>query len=119
MTDYKLKMVEQLVIRPSMKNFNPGTKTFRELWPCDHSRPYTFGHLNRQFITLLSSLGVTDEVFLRIQNEHFKRLENILCDQKAAFEMLLLDNQPELASCCAVSNLLIQSALSSQNSRQS
>ena len=101
MTDYKLKMVEQLVIRPSMKKFNPGTKPFRELWLCDHSRPYTFGHLNRQFITLLSSLGVTDEVFLRIQNEHFKRLENILYDQKAAFEMLLLDNQPELASHCA------------------
>ena len=101
MIDHNLKEDEQLVIRPSMKKFNPGTKPFRQLWLCDHSRPYTFGYLNRQFITLLSSLGVKDEVFLRIQSEHFTRLENVLRDPKAAFEMLLLDNQPELASHCA------------------
>ena len=100
MIDPKLKETEQLVIRSSMKKFNPGTKPFRELWLCDHSRPYTFGHLNRQFITLLSSLGVEDEVFLRIQTEHFERLQNIQLNPEAAFEMLLLDNQPELASLC-------------------
>ena len=98
--DPKLKEKEQLVIRPSMKKFNPGTKPFQDLWLCDHSRPYTFGHLNRQFITLLSSLGVEDEVFLHIQTEHFERLQNIQLNPEAAFEMLLLDNQPELASLC-------------------
>ena len=100
MIDPKLKETEQLVIRPSMKKFNPGTKPFRKLWLCDHSHPYTFGHLNRQFITLLSSLGVEDEVFLRIQTEHFERLQNIQLNPEAAFEMLLLDNQSELASQC-------------------
>lgn len=100
MIDPKLKETEQLVIRPSMKKFGPGRKPFRELWLCDHSRPYTFGHLNRQFITLLSSLGVKDEMFLHIQTEHFERLQNIQLNPEAAFEMLLLDNQPELASLC-------------------
>ena len=100
MVDPKRKETEQLVIRPSMKKFNPGRKPFRELWLCDHSRPYTFGHLNRQFITLLSCLGVKDEVFLCIQKEHFQRLQNIHHSPEAAFEMLMLDNQQELAMLC-------------------
>lgn len=100
MIDPKRKETEQLVIRPSMKKFKPGRKPFRELWLCDHSRPYTFGHLNRQFITLLSCLGVRDEVFLCIQKEHFERLQNIHHCPEAAFEMLMLDNQQELASLC-------------------
>lgn len=100
MIDPKLKVNEKLVIRPSMKKFSPGKRPFQDLWLCDHSRPYTFGHLNRQFITLLSSLGVEDEVFLRIQMEHFERLQNVQVSPEAAFEMLLLDNQPELASFC-------------------
>ena len=100
MIDPHLKESEQLVIRPSMKKFSPGKRPFQELWLCDHSHPYTFGHLNRQFITLLSSLGVEDEVFLHIQTEHFERLQNIQHSPEAAFEMLLLDNQPELASLC-------------------
>ena len=94
----QLKNGAQLLIRPSMKKFKSGSKPFRELWLCDHSRPYTFGYLNQQFITLLSSLGVNDEVFLRIQNEHFERLVKVLHDHEAAIEMLLLNNQPEVAS---------------------
>ena len=95
-----LKDTAQLVIRPSMKKFQPGTKPFSELWLCDHSRPYTLGHLNRQFITLLSSLGVHDEVFLCIQNDHFRMLENVFKDPESAFTMFLLNNQPKLASLC-------------------
>ena len=104
--DHNLKGGVQLVVRPSMKKFNPGTRPFRELWLCNHSRPYTFGHLNRQFITLLSSLGVEDDVFLRIQTEHIQRLKNVLHDPEAAFEMLLLDNQPELAYLCTTTGCL-------------
>ena len=94
----QLKSGAQLLIRPSMKKFKSGSKPFKELWLCDHSRPYIFGYLNQQFITLLSSLGVNDEVFLRIQNEHFERLVKVLDDHEAAIEMLLLNNQPEVAS---------------------
>ena len=95
-----------LVVRPSMKKFEPGTKPFDELWLCDYSRPYTFGHLNRQFITLLSSLGVKDEVFFCIQNVHFERLRNVLHKPEAAFDLLLLDNKPELASRCTTDESL-------------
>ena len=115
MVDPNLKEGQQLVIRPSMKKFSPGTKPFKELWLCDHSRPYTFGHLNRQFITLLSSLGVNNEVFLHIQAEHFERLEQMLCNREAAFEMSLLDNQPELASLCITAESL--NTLSNQLSK--
>ncbi len=94
-----LKEVD-LAIRPSMKKFNQGTKPFEEIWLCSFSRPYTFGYLNRQFITLLHSLGVRDKAFLRIQNEHFQRLENLNCNIEAALEVLLLDNQIELAMTC-------------------
>ena len=96
------RTVEQgcLLVRPSMKKFNPGTKPLRKLWLCDYSKPYTFGHLNRQFITLLSSLGVRDEVFLRIQENHFKLLRNMMRDPHAAFQLLQFDNQSELAFRC-------------------
>lgn len=95
-----------LVIRPSMKKFEAGSKPLRKLWLCDHSRPYTFGHLNRQFITLLSSLGVKDEVFLRLQEEHFELLRNMMHDPTAAFQLLQFDNQPELALRCHDHNSL-------------
>ena len=97
--DKSLKGTE-FVIRPSMKKFNAGTKPFNEIWLCDYSRPYIFGNLNRQFITLLSSLGVKDEVFLRIQDEHFQLVENVTSNVEAAFQMLLFDNQTDLAMAC-------------------
>ena len=99
MVDPKLKG-ESLVIRPSMKKFSSGSKPFTELWLCDHSRPYTFGHINRQFIMLLSSLGVKDEVFLRIQKRHFHLLQTVKHDPTSAFQLLQFDNQPERAFRC-------------------
>ena len=99
MVDPKLEG-ECLVIRPSMKKFASGSKPFKELWLCDYSRPYTFGHLNRQFIMLLSSLGVEDEVFLRVQEEHFHLLTTMKHDSTSAFQLLQFDNQPEQAFRC-------------------
>ncbi len=96
MVDPRLKG-QCLLLRPSMKKFDPGSKPFRELWLCDQSKPYTFGHLNRQFIMLLSSLGVKDEVFLRIQEEHFRLLKTMKTDPTSAFTLLQFDNQPDLA----------------------
>ena len=97
-----------LAIRPSMKKFKNGTKPFNELWLCDYSRPYSFGHLNRQFITLLSSLGVPDKAFLAIQSEYFELLQNVTRSTEAAFQMLLLDNQAELAIHCADAGFLVK-----------
>ena len=88
----------QMMVRKSMKKFEPGKKPFPELWLCDHSRPYSFGHLNKQFIMLLSGLGVKDEVFLSKQMKHFSRLEIMTMDPTAAFETLQWNNQPVLAT---------------------
>ena len=88
----------QIMIRKSMKKFNPGKRPFQELWLCDHSRPYSYGHLNKQFIMLLSGLGVEDDAFLSMQIEHFKRLELMCVDPMIAFEMLQWNNQPTFAA---------------------
>jgi len=87
----------KLLVRKSMKKFNPGTNPFLELWLCDHSRPYSFGHLNRQFIMLLSGLGIKDVVFIKMQKKHFERLETMLEQPDVAIKMLLWNNQPDVA----------------------
>ena len=97
MVDPRLKDNE-MMIRKSMKKFNPGKQPFQELWLCDHSRPYSYGHLNKQFIMLLSGLGVKDDVFLSKQMEHFKRLELMDIDPTIAVEMLQWNNQPKFAA---------------------
>ena len=97
MVDPHLKDNE-MMIRKSMKKFNPGKRPFQELWLCDHSRPYSYGHLNKQFIMLLSGLGVSDDVFLSKQMEHFKRLELMNIDPTVAVEMLQWNNQPKFAA---------------------
>ena len=53
-----------IMIRPSMKKFE--TEFDSRIGVAGLSLPYTFGHLNRQFIILLSGLGVSDWLFIRI-----------------------------------------------------
>lgn len=92
----------KLVIRKSMKKFKQGVKPLREVWLCGFSRPYSYGHLNRQFIMLLSGLGIKDEAFLQLQHEHLRRLETMTADPEVAVEMLLWNNQPEVATKVAI-----------------
>ena len=87
----------KLFIRKSMKKFNPGSKPFQELWLCDQSRPYSYGHLNRQFIMLFSGLGIKDDVFLQLQKEHFAQLEGMMEEPEIAIQMLLWNNHVDLA----------------------
>ena len=88
----------EIIVRKSMRKFDPGIDPFPEVWLCNHSRPYSYGHLNKQFIMLLSGLGVGDEVFLAKQTEHFSRIELMTVDPTTAFEMLQWNNQPDLAA---------------------
>ena len=60
---------------------------------CNYSRPFSFGHLNRQFIMLLSGLGIPDDVFLQLQRDHFHRVRTMLHDEKAALAILEWRNQ--------------------------
>ncbi|TYJ32759.1 hypothetical protein E1A91_A05G057800v1 [Gossypium mustelinum] len=47
------------------------------------------GFLNRQIITLLSTLGVPDEVFWGMQNSMVSKLDKVLVDTDAAFEVVI------------------------------
>ena len=92
---------DSIVVRDSMKKFMPGTRPFPEVWVCEHSRPYSYGHLNKQFIMLLSALGVKDNVFLEKQEDFLKALENMLVDPKFAIAILRWRNRPDLAAFVA------------------
>ncbi|KAI1323930.1 RNA dependent RNA polymerase-domain-containing protein [Xylariaceae sp. FL0255] len=58
----------EIAIRPSQKKFESISKTLEII---NHSR-FSGATLNRQTITNLSSLGVKDEVFLRMQEKQLK-----------------------------------------------
>ena len=84
-------------IRHSMRKFEMGCKPFKDIWLCDHSRPYSYGHLNRQFITLLSALGVKDEVFRQLQRDHFECLQLMTQDAEVAVQISHWKARPDLA----------------------
>ena len=115
----------QLLVRKSMKKFDSGSKPFLQIGLCDHSRPYSYGHLNKQFIILLSGLGITDEVFLKKQKEHFECLERMLEDPEIAIMVCCWKNRPELAARIArhsfgtafANDRIIKNELSSLRSR--
>lgn len=75
-----------IVIRPSMIKFE--TTLFPEISLCDYSRPFSFGHLNKQYITLLSGLGVSDDSFLSIQREYFEQIRNMTSNFDSAWNIL-------------------------------
>lgn len=92
---------DSMQVRGSMKKFTAGTVPFPEVWVCEHSRPYSYGHLNKQFIMLLSGLGIKDEVFLAKQADFFRALENMLADPMFAITILNWRNRPDLAAFVA------------------
>lgn len=89
---------EKLIIRKSMKKFDNGLKPFSKLGLCDFSKPYSYGHLNKQFIMLLSGLGVSNNVFLEKQKQHFEYLENMVTDPEVAIMICCWKNSPGLAA---------------------
>ena len=91
----------KLMVRKSMKKFKSGLRPFTSLWLCAHSRPYRYGKLNRQFIMLLSGLGVEDDVFLEKQRILFTMIKSMTVDPEIATQMLFWDDQPEAARSVA------------------
>lgn len=86
-----------IVVRPSMNKFDCIEHPFIGI--CDYSKPYTFGHLNKQFIMLLSGLGVNDSVFEEMQNKHLSILTNMLVNPESAIHILQWQNMFVLAQC--------------------
>lgn len=88
----------RLSLRPSMKKFDSDHKVIEVLaWT-----RFLPGFLNRQIIVLLSSLGVSDAVFWRMQESMVGNLENILTDSDVAFEIITRSCSPENASTAAL-----------------
>ncbi|KAI5080567.1 hypothetical protein GOP47_0004466 [Adiantum capillus-veneris] len=74
----------KLSLRPSMKKFHSNHSTLDVLeWsrflPC---------YLNRQVISLLSTLGVEDQVFEVLQRERISSLDGVMTDREDALQML-------------------------------
>ena len=86
-----------LILRKSMKKFESGTRSFDSIWLCGYSKPYSYGKLNKQFIMLLSGLGINDEIFLNRQQQFFEMIETMTTSSEVATKLLLWNNQPELA----------------------
>ncbi|KAM5569729.1 RNA-dependent RNA polymerase 6 [Rosa sericea] len=74
----------RLSLRPSMNKFESDHTT---LEICSWTR-FQPGFLNRQIITLLSALGVPDEIFWTMQESMVSKLKQMLVDTDVAFDVL-------------------------------
>ncbi|KAJ0965027.1 hypothetical protein J5N97_026165 [Dioscorea zingiberensis] len=74
----------RLSLRPSMNKFESSHNVL-EVASWTRFQP---GFLNRQIVTLLSSLGVPDNVFARMQDSMIFKLNQMLIDVDVAFEVL-------------------------------
>lgn len=81
---------KEVHIRPSQQKF-VATYNGLEIIRCAHFSPAT---LNRQTITILSSLGVEDEVFLDMLTEQLDQYKSALANDDHAIELLcrFIDN---------------------------
>jgi len=77
--------------RQSMRKFKvgpDGDNTFSVVDDGGFSKPFVYGRLNNDSVTLLSSLGITNETFLRKQNEYLEKLGKAHTKYETAFEVL-------------------------------
>ncbi|KAG8051760.1 hypothetical protein GUJ93_ZPchr0001g32555 [Zizania palustris] len=74
----------RLSLRPSMRKFESNHSVL-EVVAWTRFQP---GFLNRQIITLLSSLNVPDAMFSQMQETMLSNLNNILSDRDVAFEVV-------------------------------
>ncbi|KAF3788205.1 RNA-dependent RNA polymerase 6 [Nymphaea thermarum] len=79
----------KLSLRPSMNKFE-SRHNILEIVAWTRFQP---GFLNREIITLLSSLGVSDDAFMRLQELMVFKLDEMLKNADTAFEVLT-------TSCC-------------------
>ncbi|TFY79169.1 hypothetical protein EWM64_g4844 [Hericium alpestre] len=72
--------------RKSMKKFNATADNIFSV--VNYSTPYSFARLNNEIVVLLSSLGISNDVFLRKQAEYFSWVEEASTDVIKGFEFL-------------------------------
>ncbi len=88
--------VSQLSLRPSMIKFE--TDNSNDLEVISYSKPM-HAYLNRQIITILSSLGIADEVFLDRLDDIIQILSNCLTSTTAAKEFARHSTDEHLVYC--------------------
>ncbi|KAK9279924.1 hypothetical protein L1049_013608 [Liquidambar formosana] len=74
----------RLSLRPSMNKFQ-SKHTILEICSWTRFQP---GFLNRQIVTLLSTLNVADEIFWKMQESMISKLNQMLVDTDVAFDVL-------------------------------
>ncbi|CAF3472132.1 unnamed protein product [Rotaria socialis] len=102
---------ETIQIRPSMKKFTSTISTC--LYVCDdgYSKP-KLGFLIKQFIMLLSGLNIPDEIFFKIQKEHFDEIVTMCDDMNVAMKYSLYFDRIDLVYHLLSNDIqLIQSEL--------
>ena len=82
-------------VRPSMKKFTSTISTC--LYVCDdgYSGP-KLGFINKQFLMLLSGLNISDEIFFKKQEEHFKEIVTMCDDMNVAMKYSLYFDRIDL-----------------------
>ena len=95
------KLPSGIQVRPSMEKFNWIQNEPYVLGIVDngkaYSKPFCFGSLNKQFIRLLSALGIEDEVFLRKQEKYFKELDELMTSRYLQIKYLFASGHVEMA----------------------
>jgi len=89
--------------RHSMKKFSTTENTTFSV--VDFSKPYAFGRLNNDIIVLLSSLGITNENFLKKQNEYHDWITEASQDAAKAVDFLSCLGQYPLAETVLLKGL--------------
>lgn len=77
--------IHQAEFRKSQKKFTATDDMIFSI--VDYSKPYTFGRLNNEITILLSSLGVTNDDFVALQQEYFDWVQRASSDPVHAFEL--------------------------------
>ena len=83
-----------LAYRKSMEKFKSGHLELEVINLASHR----FGYLNRQFITLLSTLDVPDDVFLSLQKQAIEECIGILLEREELFKRASLISRSEFTT---------------------
>ena len=76
-----------------------------------YSRPYEVGSLNRQFILLLSALGIKDDVFLKKQKTYFQEIMSLTSNKENAFTYLCAFGEIDIAERLLKSDTINESSV--------
>lgn len=86
---------DRIQMRPSMKKFNGTISSCLNICDDGYATP-RLGFLSKQYLMLLSGLGIPDEVFLRKQDENFSDIESMCSDMNVALKYCLYYDRIDL-----------------------